>query len=153
MKKIMVKITSALLIGLFLTVQLSFAQGRKEVSLAQASENIRNDTKGKILSAKTTEINGRRTHKIQVLTPSGRVKVYRIPVGGQNHSERKPVPQRIVVPPNQDYQQTPININRSKLRDRPAHNSRLNTTYQNINPRSRTQVNNPSVAREKSDNK
>ncbi len=156
MKKRMAKITCGLLIGLFLATQLSFAQGRKEVSLAQASEHIRNDTKGKILSAKTTEINGRKTHKIQVLTPSGRVKVYQIPVSPQtrpqNTNQRNPVQQRRTEPSNRDTQQMPNSINRSKLRDRPMHNSRLNTPRQNINPRTRTQVN-PATVRETSDNK
>jgi len=84
MNKMMGKITSALLIGLLIVAPISLAQSKKEVSLADASKSVRLNTQGKILSAKTTQSNGRKTHKIQVLTPSGRVKTFRVPVNNGN---------------------------------------------------------------------
>jgi hypothetical protein len=53
---------------------------RATVSLEQASEMAREKSKGKVLSARTTNFNGEKAHRIQVLTPSGRVKIYQIPV-------------------------------------------------------------------------
>jgi hypothetical protein len=55
------------------------AKNKSDVSLEEASEFIRQQSQGKVLSAKTTHFNGARMHRIQVLTPSGRVKVFQVP--------------------------------------------------------------------------
>ncbi len=57
------------------------AAGKKDTtSLEQASEMVRLQSKGKVLSARTTNFNGGKAHRIQVLTPSGRVKIFQIPI-------------------------------------------------------------------------
>ncbi len=153
MKKMTIKLYSAVLIGLLLIAPITTAKNNKEVSLAEASQAIRLETKGKIISARTMNSNGHSTHKIQVLTPSGRVKTFRVPVNQNNHNSRNNSSHQRPDSYNRNYQKKQSNINRSKLRDRPMHNSRLNTPRQNINPRSRTQVNNPPATRGTSDNK
>ncbi len=66
-----------------------YAAGNKDtISLEQASEMVRLQSKGKVLSARTTNFNGGKTHRIQVLTPSGRVKIFQIPIA-ESHF-RKP---------------------------------------------------------------
>ncbi len=69
------------LFALFLvsTSPLNAADKKGSVSLEQASEMVRLQSKGKVLSARTTNFNGGKTHRIQVLTPSGRVKIFQIP--------------------------------------------------------------------------
>ncbi len=153
MREMMIKLYCIILIGLLVVAPTCTAKNKKEVSLADASQAVRLETKGKILSARTMKSSGRATHKIQVLTPSGRVKTFRVPVNQSNHNSRNNTSQQRPESYNRNYQQTPKNLNRSKLRDRPVHNSRLNTPRQNINPRSRTQVNKPPATRETSDNK
>ncbi len=156
MKKMTIKLYSVVLIGLLLIAPITTAKNNKEVSLAEASQAIRLETKGKIISARTMNSNGHSTHKIQVLTPSGRVKTFRVPVNQsnqKNHNSRNNSSHQRPDSYNRNYQQKQSNINRSQLRDRPMHNSRLNTPRQNIIPRSRTQVNNPPATRGTSDNK
>jgi len=51
------------------------------MSLDQAVNQVRRETGGRILSAKTVTENGRRVHRIKVLMPSGRVKIVRKPAG------------------------------------------------------------------------
>ena len=66
-----------------------YAAGKKgTISLEQASEMVRLQSKGKVLSARTTNFNGGKNHRIQVLTPSGRVKIFQIPIA-ESHF-RKP---------------------------------------------------------------
>ncbi|MCB1595799.1 MAG: hypothetical protein KDI76_12890, partial [Xanthomonadales bacterium] len=48
------------------------------MSLEDATEYVRSTSKGKVLSAKTNINEGKKSHRIQVLTPSGRVRVYQI---------------------------------------------------------------------------
>jgi len=54
---------------------------RAGMSLDQAVSQVRRETGGRILSAKTVSENGRRVHRIKVLMPSGRVKIVRKPAG------------------------------------------------------------------------
>lgn len=57
----------------------SYAKSSTKISLEQASEQIRKQSKGKVLSARTTRtINGTRIHKIKILTPNGRVKTHSV---------------------------------------------------------------------------
>jgi hypothetical protein len=57
----------------------SYAKSPPKISLEQASEQIRKQSKGKVLSARTTRtINGARIHKIKILTPNGRVKTHSV---------------------------------------------------------------------------
>ena len=125
-----------LLTSLLLAAALTLAKDVNETSLAQASERVRNSTKGKILSAKTVNSNGQITHKIQVLTPSGRVKMIRVPKkqDTQDYSNTKQGR-----PYKQDTRNNSADNRRSTYRDRSRHNSRLNTQPQTTNSRSRTQ--------------
>ena len=54
---------------------------RAGMSLDKAVNQVRKETGGRILSAKTVSENGRRVHRIKVLMPSGRVKIVRKPAG------------------------------------------------------------------------
>jgi hypothetical protein len=57
----------------------SSAKSPAKVSLEQASEAVRIQSKGKVLSARTTRtINGAKIHKIKILTPNGRVKTHSV---------------------------------------------------------------------------
>ena len=47
-------------------------------SLDQAVNSIKQRTGGRILSAKTTQKNGRRVYKIKVLLPSGKVQTFKV---------------------------------------------------------------------------
>ena len=49
------------------------------MSLSEAVEQVRRDTGGKILSARTEEKGNREVHVIKVLTPEGRVRTIRVP--------------------------------------------------------------------------
>jgi len=51
------------------------------VSLDQAVAQVREETGGRVLSAKTVEKRGKRTHRIKVLTPKKRVRVITINAG------------------------------------------------------------------------
>ena len=59
-------------------IMLARASGQ---SLDQAVSQVRRDTGGRILSARTVSENGRQIHRIKVLMPSGRVKIIRKPAG------------------------------------------------------------------------
>lgn len=78
-------ISKPLILNLFLTIllasfsQSTVARNKSNVSLEDASEFIREQSKGKVLSARTTNFNGEKKHRIQVLTPSGRVKIFQVP--------------------------------------------------------------------------
>ncbi|MCF6319413.1 MAG: hypothetical protein L3J83_09090 [Proteobacteria bacterium] len=83
------------LLVLFLvsTSPLNAAGKKGSISLEQASEMARLQSKGKVLSAKTTNFKGGKTHRIQVLTPSGRVKIFKIPSNkGNSRNPQKHVP-------------------------------------------------------------
>ena len=49
-----------------------------EVSLEEAVEQVRKETGGRILSAETVKANGRRVHRIKVLTPDRRVRIVNV---------------------------------------------------------------------------
>lgn len=53
------------------------AQGNNQ-SLDSAVQSIKQQTGGRILSAKTVVKNGQRVHKIKVLLPSGKVQTFTI---------------------------------------------------------------------------
>jgi hypothetical protein len=60
----------------------SYAKSLTKISLEQASEKIRKQSKGKVLSARTTRtINGEKIHKIKIITPDGRIKMHTINAG------------------------------------------------------------------------
>lgn len=56
---------------------MQVAQNNQQ-SLDAAAQSIKQQTGGRILSAKTVEINGQRIHKIKVLLPSGKVRVFKV---------------------------------------------------------------------------
>ena len=70
------------------SMQFSYGNNKDDVTLEQASETIRKDTKGKVLSATTSYKNGIKSHRIQVLTKSGRVKVYQVPANKNQTPKR-----------------------------------------------------------------
>lgn len=47
-------------------------------SLNSAAQSIKQQTGGRILSTKTIIRNGKRIHKIKVLLPSGKVRIFKI---------------------------------------------------------------------------
>ena len=51
---------------------------QNEQSLNDAVQSIKQETGGRILSAKTIDKNGQRIHKIKVLLPSGKVQVFSV---------------------------------------------------------------------------
>ncbi len=57
------------------------AEKSSGVSLDQAAEQVRRQTGGRILSAETVTKNGRRVHRIKVLTPDHRVVIREINAG------------------------------------------------------------------------
>lgn len=81
------------------------ADKKNTVTLEQASEMVRKQSKGKVLSARTTNFNGGRTHRIQVLTPSGRVKIFQVPVNKDKFKNLQLHKPRY----SQDQINTPIN--------------------------------------------
>jgi hypothetical protein len=88
MKKYLITIQSFLkvtLISMLLfTSNLVLAEKKLSVTLEQAAEHVRKAEDGKILSARTTYFNGQLSHRIQVLTASGRVKIVQIPTSRLN---------------------------------------------------------------------
>lgn len=55
------------------------------ITLDQAINEIKNNNKGKILDAKTRQIDGQPVHEIKVLTPKGHVKKIRIQTKQNQH--------------------------------------------------------------------
>lgn len=53
-----------------------------EITLEQAVEQVRRETGGRILAAETVQQNGRRVHRIKVLTPANSVRTLSIDAGG-----------------------------------------------------------------------
>jgi len=49
--------------------------GDAGVSLNEAVQQVKRNTGGRVLSADTVHRNGRRVHRIKVLTPSGQVRI------------------------------------------------------------------------------
>jgi len=84
MSYVLSKIQIIVIICLLGMVQSSYAENKQKLNLEQASESVRKASKGKILSAKTTHVNGVATHRIQVLTESGRVKIFQVPAFDKN---------------------------------------------------------------------
>lgn len=56
-------------------IQLARSNGQ---SLNEAVRSVKKETGGRILSAKTINENGKRIHKIKVLLPSKKVRVFKI---------------------------------------------------------------------------
>lgn len=54
------------------------AQNDGGQSLNEAAESIKQETGGRILSAKTVTKNGQRIYKIKVLLPSGKIQTFTI---------------------------------------------------------------------------
>jgi uncharacterized membrane protein YkoI len=54
------------------------SSSRREISLDTAVSQVKRDTGGRILSAETVNKNGRRIHRIKVLTPDNRVRIVNI---------------------------------------------------------------------------
>lgn len=52
------------------------------ITLEQAVAQVRRDTGGRILAAETVQENGRRVHRIKVLTPDNSVRMLSIDAGG-----------------------------------------------------------------------
>jgi len=55
------------------------------VTLDQAINKVKKNSKGKVLGAKTVQINGQPVHVIKVLTTKGRVKRIRIQTAPNQH--------------------------------------------------------------------
>ena len=72
----MLKKLSKILLAITFAVVLSVAHA---MSLSEAVEQVRRDTGGKILSARTEVKGNREVHVIKVLTDDGRVRTIRIP--------------------------------------------------------------------------
>ena len=56
----------------------SFQLSQNNQSLDQAVEQIKQQTGGRILSARTIKKNGNHIHQIKVLLPSGKVRIYNV---------------------------------------------------------------------------
>ena len=54
---------------------------RAGVSLDAAVARVQRETGGRVLSATTVQQNGHRVHRIKVLLPSGKVRVYQVDAG------------------------------------------------------------------------
>jgi uncharacterized membrane protein YkoI len=54
---------------------------RMQVTLDQAVAQVRRETKGRVLSAKTVRDNGMFVHRIKVLTPENQVEIHEIEAG------------------------------------------------------------------------
>jgi uncharacterized membrane protein YkoI len=53
------------------------------LSLDQAVSQVRRDTGGRVLSAETVRRDGRSVHRIKILTPENRVRVFYVDAGGR----------------------------------------------------------------------
>lgn len=69
--------------------QFSYAKEEKPMNLEDATSFIQKNSQGKILSAKTLHKNGVNTHRIKVITPSGRVKVFKVPSNNSTKQSNK----------------------------------------------------------------
>jgi uncharacterized membrane protein YkoI len=59
------------------------------ITLADAVEQVRSETGGEILSATTLREDGKRVHRIKVLLPDGRVRIFKVPES--NEADAHPV--------------------------------------------------------------
>ena len=99
----------------------SYAKSPTKISLEQASETIRKQSKGKVLSARTIRnITGTKTHKIKILTPDGRVKMHTI-------QERKS-PDNNYYPNNNQNDVNSFNTSKYGNNNQRVSNSTSNTT-------------------------
>lgn len=148
MKAYLSKVKLLMIITLMGVIQFSYAKDKDYISLEQASESIRKESKGQVLSATTNDYNGVKTHRIQVLTESGRVKVYQVPAfkkdttkhygndqppnNSNNYRNRKP---NNNTRNNRNQTTKPSSNSRSNLRSNFRSNSRLNSrsTYDRNN--------------------
>jgi len=60
-----------------------------DISLDEAVAQARRQHKGKVLSAETIRVDGRKVHHIKILTRDGRVKRTRIDAGSGKRNSRK----------------------------------------------------------------
>lgn len=118
MKLYTFKMKLLIIMTLLFSIPISYAQN-DEVSLEQASETIRKESKGQVLSATTKNYNGVKTHRIQVLTESGRVKVYQVPA-------------------NKNAQPNPRQPQNNDSRYNRPNNSNSSNNYRNKNPNNST---------------
>jgi len=133
--------------------QSPVAAKKQQVSLEEASELIRHSTQGKILSARTTSKDNLKSHRIQVLTPSGRIKVYQVPANNnQNNQNNKNNNHRdnrqgsnYLINPNQRN-----NSRSSHNRNSSSHNNRSNS---NTNNRQKNQTRTSTSKRSKGEAK
>jgi hypothetical protein len=126
-----------------------YAGAKFSVTLEQAADQVRKSSNGRILSARTTKFKGQFSHRIQVLTPSGRVKIVQIPAAlikleGYNDSNN--------YRNNSKQRQPDDNIKDNKRPNRYQNNNRQNTQPQNIKPNYQRPIQ-PTVKKEKSGNK
>ena len=77
-------------IVLALACLLSLPAGGSGLSLDQAVGQVRQETGGKVVSARTVENGNRRTHQIRVLTNNGRVKNINVDAGSSNRHRQRP---------------------------------------------------------------
>ena len=69
---------------------LLVAQRGNDVSLDEAVAQARQkNRKGKVLSAETVRVNGRKVHRIKILTKDGRVKRTQVDAGTGQNKQRK----------------------------------------------------------------
>ncbi len=122
------KIFALLLLMLTIGLPVNAADKKKIVSLEQASELVRQQSEGKVLSARTTNFNGNRTHRIQVLTPSGRVKIFQIPLNKDRFK-------------SQQANKSRYSLNRANMSNNPSSRSNL-SNYRAPNSNT-TSVNKP----------
>lgn len=81
------KIRLLLLILILGISQIAVSKDSNPMSLEEASDHIRETTNGKVLSARTVRSKNSKSHRIQVLTPTGRVKVYMVPAQERNNKQ------------------------------------------------------------------
>jgi hypothetical protein len=136
MKAYSFKIKLLLIISLLGLVQISYADNKDKVSLEQASEKIRKQSKGKVLSATTKNHNGIESHRIQVLTKSGRIKIYQVPTNKNQLQNKSNTNQNRSLNPS-NYR-TQNSNNRSAVRERPSRQSSQSRLTTNRNSSSRT---------------
>jgi hypothetical protein len=63
----------------FCLVLLLLSSSLYAISLADAVDRVRLDTNGEILSATTIKEDGKSVHRIKVLMPTGKVRIFKIP--------------------------------------------------------------------------
>lgn len=103
---------------MLLASSFGFAEKKLSVTLEQAAEDVRRSENGKVLSATTTYFNGQLSHRIQVLTPSGRVKIVQVPTSGDTV--------------NRSSNLNNYRNDRNPQQEKPSQNNRSNR-YQDLN--------------------